>query len=753
MYMNKNFLSTFKRVLAAAVVSLAAFLLIGCPEDTSPAAPTPPADPANFTVVFGDAQAELTWDAVDNAVEYRIYRADTADGTLTRIAEDVTITDTSYTDTGLTNGTTYRYVIRAVSSAGAESGDSPEASTAPTPPPAAPTGLTATASNFQVTLSWDAVTDITEYSVYRADSAAGTFSRIAASVTNATTYTDADTGFVIDTAYRYVVRAVIRVSGSIGESVNSNVADATPLPIPAEPANLTATVSDSQVVLSWDAAAGATEYRVYRADTPDGTLTRIAEGTAITETTYTDADTGFTGGTTYRYTVRAVVRAGDDSTEESGDSNEASAVPRPLPAAPANLTATAGNAQVTLSWDAVTGATEYRIYSAATANGDLTLIVTDPAITAETYVDTGLTNGTTYRYVVRAVNSNGESANSDEVSATPIPPPSPPTDFTAISSDTRVNLSWTAVTGATSYRIYRSATATGDLTRVADNITGTTHIDGGLTNGTAYRYAVRGVNSAGESGNSTVESVTPADDHGNARSAATALTLGTQTTGLLACQLNPGDEDYFSFPITIASSGTPMELAITSTSVGSSRLELQDSNGARLYFRSASASHAPQTVTSTGTYYVRFFCTDVIFSPYTLTVTATEVADSHGNTRATATAVTSGTAVAANFYADDVDYFSIAVTGASTTSPVTITATTTTMDDGNFTNPQGKLFDSMGTQLAAHADIGGNPYNLNFMIVHEVTTNGTYFIEATGRFSPGDTQHLGDYSITVTTSQ
>ena len=749
MYMNKNFLSTFKRVLSVAVVLLAAFLLIGCPEDTPPAASTPPADPANFTVVFGDMQAELTWEAVANAVEYRIYRADTADGTLTRIAEDVTITDTSYVDTGLTNGTTYRYVIRAVSSAGTESGDSAEASTTPTPPPDAPTGLSATASNFQVILSWDTVTDVTEYSVYRAESENGTFSRIAGDITNATTYTDADTSFAIDTAYYYVVRAVIRVSGSIGESTNSDVADATPLPLPATPANLAATASNSQVVLSWDAAAGATEYRVYRADTPDGTLTRIAEGTAITETTYTDADTGFTGGTTYRYTVRAVVRAGDDSTEESGDSNEVSALPLPLPAAPTNLTATPGNAQVTLSWDAVTGATEYRIYRAATANGDLIRVVTDPAvITAETYIETGLTNGTTYRYVVRTVSSNEESANSDEASTTPIPPPTPPTGFTAASSDTRVNLSWTAVTGATSYRIYRSATATGDLTRVADNITGTTHIDGDLTNGTAYRYAVRGVNSAGESGNSTVESVTPEDDHGNSRSAATALTSGTEMTGVLACQLNPHDEDYFSLPVTIAASGTPVQLTISSTANASASIILQDSNGMRIQSSSLRTGSPPQTITTTGTYYFRIACTDVELSMYRLTVTATEVSDSHGNTRAGATAVTSGTAVAGNLYVNDIDYFSIAVTGASTMSPVTITATTT-----GGVNTIGRIFNSTGTKLAENNDIGGNPYEDNFRVTHNATANGTYFIEVTGNMLDGFTTHIGEYSLTVTTSQ
>jgi hypothetical protein len=84
---------------------------------------------------------------------------------------------------------------------------------------------------------------------------------------------------------------------------------------------------------------------------------------------------------------------------------------------PTNLKATAGDAYVTLSWDAVTNATSYNI-KRSTTSGTETLItsVTGSAIT---FNDSDLTNGTTYYYVVSAVNSGGESANSNEVSATP----------------------------------------------------------------------------------------------------------------------------------------------------------------------------------------------------------------------------------------------------------------------------------------------------------------------------------------------
>ena len=87
------------------------------------------------------------------------------------------------------------------------------------------------------------------------------------------------------------------------------------------------------------------------------------------------------------------------------------------PAAPTGLSATAGNAQVSLTWNSSTGATSYNVLRSATNGGPYTSIVT--GLTAASYRDTGLINGTTYYYVAQAVNSAGTSANSNQASATP----------------------------------------------------------------------------------------------------------------------------------------------------------------------------------------------------------------------------------------------------------------------------------------------------------------------------------------------
>ncbi|HKQ77388.1 MAG TPA: endo-1,4-beta-xylanase [Blastocatellia bacterium] len=88
----------------------------------------------------------------------------------------------------------------------------------------------------------------------------------------------------------------------------------------------------------------------------------------------------------------------------------------PLPA-PTGLAATAGNAQVQLSWNASAGATSYNVKRATTSGGPYTTVA---SVSSPSFTNMGLTNGTTYFYVVSAVGANVESANSSQVSATPL---------------------------------------------------------------------------------------------------------------------------------------------------------------------------------------------------------------------------------------------------------------------------------------------------------------------------------------------
>ena len=191
-----------------------------------------------------------------------------------------------------------------------------------------------------------------------------------------------------------------------------------PEPAIRPPTDIAASCGDGQVALTWSAAAGATAYRVMRAESPSApSRTSLAE---VADTVY--LDTGLANGTTYYYVVRSLRGA-----EESRDSSEVAATPlvsTSAPPAPQGLTLAAGDGELTLTWHPLPAATRYVVRRAGASGGPYAQI----GDTGErTYVDRGLTNGATYYYVVRGVNAVGEGPDSLEVSGTPAANASPAT--------------------------------------------------------------------------------------------------------------------------------------------------------------------------------------------------------------------------------------------------------------------------------------------------------------------------------------
>ena len=130
-----------------------------------------------------------------------------------------------------------------------------------------------------------------------------------------------------------------------------------------------------------------------------------------------------------------------------------------LPSAPAIQSAIAGDGYADISWSSVTGATGYNIYRSTTSGSYGTSLDTVSA-SVYGYDAAGLTNGTTYYFVVRTVIGSSESINSNEVSATPqVPVPGTPILQSAVAGDGHVNISWSSVTGSTGYKVYSSTTS------------------------------------------------------------------------------------------------------------------------------------------------------------------------------------------------------------------------------------------------------------------------------------------------------
>ena len=267
--------------------------------------------------------------------------------------------------------------------------------------PAAPSGVAATAGNAQVNLTWNAVASATGYYVKRSTTS-GTEAQIATPSTNSYSDSTVTNG----TKYFYVVSAY----NAYGQSGNSSEVSATPaLPVPSAPTGLTATAGNAQVMLVWTASAGATSYNVKRSTTNGSGYQTVSSPTTSSFT-----DKPLTNGTIYYYVVTAVNSSGESSASTQASATPAAA-PQP-PAAPTGLTATAGNAQVSLSWTASAGATSYHVKRSTTSGTGYTQVA---APIAANSLDTTVTNGTAYFYVVSALNAAGESANSAQATATP----------------------------------------------------------------------------------------------------------------------------------------------------------------------------------------------------------------------------------------------------------------------------------------------------------------------------------------------
>lgn len=344
--------------------------------------------------------------------------------------------------------------------------------------PSAPAGVTITAGDTQIFLNWAVDDEVTSYNVYYGTTAGVTIAN-GTKVTGATSG-GAITGLVNGTPYHFVVTAV----NAVGESALSSEVGATPqLAIPGVPSGVTITAGNEQVSVNWTAVAGADSYNVYYRTTAGVTT---GNGTKIADAVSGSAITGLVNGTSYYVIVTAVNVVG-----ESAKSSEVSASPIPPPPVPTGLSLSSGNAQVILSWPNVSGATSYNVYY-NTTTGVTIADGTKITNTTSGIPITGLTNGTSYYFVVTAVSAGGESAVSGEVGTTPQAPSAGVVSGLTISGGNgQVTLSWTAVVGATSYNVYYGTTAG---VTIANGTKVTSATSGGaitgLTNGTQYFFVV-----------------------------------------------------------------------------------------------------------------------------------------------------------------------------------------------------------------------------------------------------------------------
>ena len=365
--------------------------------DFDPNAPLPPAVPT-VTMTYSDSgKPKLTWNAVSGATSYRVFRSESRGTGYSLLG---TTTATSYTNTGAAVGKTYYYRVKAVNSVGTSGYSNIVSGKAKTAAPAAPSVTAGNSYTGKPQLTWKAVSGAVKYEVYRSTRQNSGYSLLG--TTSSTSYVN--TGAAAGKTYYYRVKAVNRDGMASGYSnIVSGKAKAA---APAAPSVTAGNSSTGKPRLTWKAVSGAVSYRIYRSESR-GTGYSLLGTTS--STSY--VNTGAAAGKTYYYRIKAVNRDG----MASGYSNIVSGKAT-LPAPVLNIGLSVSSGKPMLAWDAVPGATSYRIYRSTSRGTGYSLLATT---TSTSYVNTSAAKGTTYYYRVKACNAAGLSPYSNIVSARP----------------------------------------------------------------------------------------------------------------------------------------------------------------------------------------------------------------------------------------------------------------------------------------------------------------------------------------------
>ncbi len=347
---------------------------------------TIPACEAPVLSVSSNGKAVLTWNAVKDADSYEIQKS--TDGY--NFEKLNVIKGTSYTDYSASVDTKYYYRVRALGTNGSFGKFSEiKACYLKCAAPVVTSGNNP--STGKITLKWKAVDGAAKYEIWRAGTSNGTYKKMYTTTSTSYTNTTSNAGY----SYYYKVKA-ISVNGNAGQfsKIVGRTCDcAAPVVKGGNDA------STGHVKLSWSKVAGASKYEIWRAESKNGTYTRMY---TTAYTTYTNTTSKV--GRNYYYKVKAI-------SERTSYANSAfsTIVNRICDCARPSVKISLSNGDPRLTWSAVSGADKYIIYRATSKDGTYTKMYTT---SNKFYTNTSAKAGKTYYYKVIAVSNMSQYANS-----------------------------------------------------------------------------------------------------------------------------------------------------------------------------------------------------------------------------------------------------------------------------------------------------------------------------------------------------
>lgn len=492
---------------------------------TKPAAPAMAANGAITTTTV-----VVNWTNVAGETGYKVERKTGAGGTWSQIAAPG-VDVLAYSDSGLTLNTQYYYRVRAYNASGDSdySGEQGALTRFTSPTLSSATG----SATDKIDLVWTNVAGETGYTIQYAactqnsPSGGGTycsntayygaFSTLTTVAADVTTYQH--TGLTSGYAYRYQI--IANTTGNTSDPSNAIIAwtNMTGTAVTITPA------SETSLTVSWTDIAGETNYTLERKLGAGGTWAEVAGAIGMAANTVSKTDTGLALSTQYCYRVKAYSSNAPGPSPSFVYSSNEPCLSTPL-AAPTLNTPTATAGQVNLSWNNVVGNTGYEVQMRTLSYFDNPeYVIYDwawgawstltPALAADTtsYSKTGLNTGYTFQFQVRDIYPGGNSAWSNAVNVTTIPP-APTLNVPTGISTSQIDVTWVNGYGETSYKLEWkqrtgadcSAGAWSAPVSIGQNVVTYNHT--GLSTGTYYCYQVYASNAFGNSGYSAIKSQT-----------------------------------------------------------------------------------------------------------------------------------------------------------------------------------------------------------------------------------------------------
>ncbi|MFI5908178.1 fibronectin type III domain-containing protein [Dactylosporangium sp. NPDC051541] len=459
-----------------------------------------PGTPGAFTVTAGNNQAELRWTAAADATGYLVSVRNVTDGETGFRELPWPISGTSWAATLLENGVRYEFRIQAVNGT-LRGGTSPVVGVTLTgATPGAPV-LTVSSGNGEAVLSWAAVADADRYGIEQRNVTAGEtgFTRLPWPVYG-TAFTAR--GLVNGAVYEYRVQALNgRIAGGFSAT---GTARPTASPPPA-PTGLSATAGNGTVTLRWTEAPGASGYWVHVRNVTAGEsgfrkLTWPVDGASWTAELLEN-------GATYEFKLQSV-----DGLVDGATSATVSATPTvPPPAAPAGLTATAGDGEADLRWTAAANATGYIVSRRNVTAGETGFTELPIAVGGTGWTAEGLSNGATYQFKLQSVSGRIKGATTAAVTVTPTGPVPGAPALTVRAGDRKAQLSWSMPAGTTAVYVWARNVTAGEagFTKLLWPVIDDAWTATGLVNGATYQYKVQAYNDLIPGGTSAAVTVVP----------------------------------------------------------------------------------------------------------------------------------------------------------------------------------------------------------------------------------------------------